>query len=268
MKFCIVGTGRCGTKLLGTTFHGHPDLAVFNESHWVPKMYEFFGEQKVGWRALLSIAEKTTWVGGEGLLEVNCRQSVFDDYGEFLDTLQIQLSRAGRLDIREFSDILAGVLYGEAVNWGDKTPDYGYYMGLLHQLWPNCKFIHLVRRPIATAHSMAKHPGFRLMVSSGHDNWCPLSFDHAYRNLELSEPGINHFLRYWFRRVNRIRDEAKRIPAAQYTEVTYEALISNPTEILTQLAYFTGTEPLDFWVDDFSKRVDPSKLVSHFSCRG
>ena len=252
---------------MGATFHGHPDLAVFNESHWIPKMYEFFGEQKVGWHALLNIAEKTTWVGGECLLAVNCQQSKFDDYAEFLDTLKSQLSRARALDIREFSEILAGVLYGEAIIWGDKTPDYGYYMGLLHQLWPDCKFIHLIRRPVATAHSMSKHPGFKLMVSSGNDNWCPLSYDYAYKNLVVSDPSISKFIQYWFRRVNRIRDEAKRIPPEQYTEVSYENLISNPYEILTRLAGFVEVDPLDSWLKGFSERVDPGKLVHRFTYR-
>jgi len=268
MKFCIVGTGRCGTKLLGTTFHGHPALAVFNESHWVPKMYEFFGEQRVGWRKLLDVADKTTWVDGENLLEVNFQQSRFDDYGEFREALQVDLSRAHVLDIREFSDVLAGVLYGAEVSWGDKTPDYGYYMGLLHQLWPQCKFIHLIRRPVATAHGMSKHPGFRLMVSSGHDNWCPLSYDHAYANLVSTDPGINQYLQYWLRRVIRIRDEAKRIPDELYTEVAYENLVRHPDDVLRQLALFVEVEAPELWLEDFANRVDPGRLVTHFKhCR-
>jgi len=264
MKFCIVGTGRCGTKLLGTTFHKHPDVAVFNESHWIPKMYEFFGEQRVCWRALLSIAERTTWVGGEPLLEVNYRQSIFDSYGEFHDTLNRELSLANKLDIREFSDILARVLFGEAMHWGDKTPDYGYYMGMLHQLWPMCRFIHLVRRPLATAHSMSKHPGFRLMVSSGHDNWCPLSFDHLYENLGISAPGIDKYLHYWRRRVNRIRDEAKRLPPGHYLELSYEGLLLNPRECIEAAARFVGVEPLDGWMAEIQETVDSGRLNSHF----
>lgn len=265
MKLCIVGTGRCGTQMLGSTFHSHPQFAVFNETHWIPKMYEFFGEQRVDWRSILAVAEKTTWVGGECLLDVNLRQSEINDYSEFYDKLKTRLSRAGRVDIREFSDMLAGVLFGEGVDWGDKTPDYGYYMGLIHQLWPECKFIHLVRKPVATAHSMAEHPGFRLMVSSGHDNWCPLSYDQAYRNLQLTDPGISKFILYWLRRINRIRDEAGRLPQAQYSEVAYEELILQPEATLANLAEFAGVEPLGDWLEQFSGGVDPDKLVVHFS---
>ena len=267
MNLCIVGTGRCGTKLLGTTFHSHPEFAVFNETHWIPKMYEFFGEQKVSWRSLLAVAEKTTWVGGECLLEVNARQCNIENYGDFLDELSMRLSRPGRLDIRQFSNILAETLFGEGVCWGDKTPDYGYYMGLLHQLWPDCKFIHLIRRPVATAHSMCTHPGFRLMVSSGHDNWCPLSFDKTYSNLAMAEPNLSQFLWYWSRRVARIRDEATRIPSGNYIEVSYENLVANPTEVLTHLADYAGVDPIETWLEGFSRRVDPHKLVSHFSHR-
>jgi hypothetical protein len=265
MKLCIVGTGRCGTKLLGTTFHKHPEFAVFNETHWIPKMYELFGEQRVAWRSLLAVAEKTTWVGGECLLEVNSQQAGIENYEEFLDELKSRLSRLSRLDIRQFSDVLAQTLYGEGVCWGDKTPDYGYYMGLLHQLWPDCKFIHLIRRPVATAHSMSLHPGFRLMVSSGHDNWCPLSFDRLYQNLTLAEPNIGQFIRYWSRRVTRIRDEATRIPSGQYLEVSFEDLVSNPNQVLAGLADYAGVDPLQSWLEGFSSNVDQSRVVSHFS---
>jgi hypothetical protein len=230
-------------------------------------MYEFFGEQKVSWRSLLAVAEKTTWVGGECLLEVNSRKSKIENYEEFLDELKSRLSRSARVDIRQFSNILAETLFGEGVSWGDKTPDYGYYMGLLHQLWPECKFIHLIRRPLATAHSMFPHPGFRLMVSSGHDNWCPLSFDKAYQNLAMAEPDISQFIWYWSRRVARIRDEATRIPRAQYLEVSFEHLVAGPSEVLTQLADYVGVDPIESWLEGFSQNVDPRKLVSHFSHR-
>ena len=227
-------------------------------------MYEFFGEQKVYWRSILAVAEKTTWVGGECLLEVNLRESEISSYAEFDERLKTRLSRAGRVDIREFSEILSAVLFGEGLEWGDKTPDYGYYMGLIHQLWPECKFIHIVRKPVATAHSMSEHPGFRLMVSSGHDNWCPLSFDKLYDNLKLSDPGINKFILYWSRRVNRIRDEATRLPQQLYREVAYEELIARPEATLAILAEYVGLEPRGDWLDHFSGKVDPGRLLAHF----
>ncbi|MGH7834224.1 MAG: sulfotransferase, partial [Candidatus Binatia bacterium] len=45
MFVCIVGTSRCGTTLLRQMMHEHPDLVVFRETHWLPKLVEFFGMQ-------------------------------------------------------------------------------------------------------------------------------------------------------------------------------------------------------------------------------
>ena len=264
MKLCIVGAGRCGSKLLGDTFHSHPNLAIYNETHWIPKMYEFFGEQKVGWRALSNIAERTSWIGGENLLVENCKLSRFESYTEFRDELETRMSQKGILDIREFADILSDVLFG-SVEWGDKTPDYGYYMGLLHQLWPSCKFIHLIRDPLASAHGMLVHPGFQLMVSSGHDNWCPLSFDHMYRNLKTSKPAISQYLDYCCRRVARIRDEATRIPAKHYTEVRYEDLLLNPEKTLRRLAHFVDTPDLASWIHDFVTTIRPERNPTSYA---
>ena len=265
MKLCIVGSGRCGSNLLGTTFHSHPGLAVFNESHWLPKMYEMYGLRRVPWRELLRIAEKTTWVGGERLLEVNLQQSDHSDYSSFYSELNFRLSRAGTVDIREFSDILVETLFGKNIEWGDKTPDYGYYLQVLHELWPDCKFIHLIRRPLAVASSMSKHPGFKLMVSSGHDNWCPLSYDRLYESLEPGEPGINEYLLYWRRRVSRIRDEAKRVPAQLYKEIWYEDLLSHPVEKLSELADYVGVEQDKDWLHSFAQRVDASRASAHIT---
>ena len=47
MKFCVVGTGRCGTRLLRSMLNTHPELFVFNETHWLVNLYDAFGTAEV-----------------------------------------------------------------------------------------------------------------------------------------------------------------------------------------------------------------------------
>ena len=42
MNFCIVGTGRCGTTLMAKLFNSHEQIFIFNETHFIPKLYVKF----------------------------------------------------------------------------------------------------------------------------------------------------------------------------------------------------------------------------------
>lgn len=248
MFVCIVGTSRCGTTLLRHMMHDHPDLVVFRETHWLPKLIECFGTQKVPPEALLAVVEKTTRVGGEDLLSVNLAYSPFETKQDLLAALRSALGRSGYLTIQAFSALLVRTLFDWAGLWGDKTPDYGFYMGSIQSLWPRCRFIHLIRDGLATAHSMARHPGCQLMLSAGVDNWCSLSYDRLFEKYQVAPLPLQDYVASWRRRLNRIRDEANRLREGTYREVRYEDLIREPQTTLAGICSFLGLSSPGAWL--------------------
>ncbi len=259
MKVCIVGTSRCGTTLLRSMLHQHPELKLFNETHWLPKMYEQYGHQKVTWHELLAIAEKTSWDTGRDLFDVNQEYSVFSSRDELLQAFRAELRKTGHLTIAEFSDTLARVAFDNPVNWGDKTPDYGYYMAQIQSLWPQCRFIHIVRDGLVTARSMSRHSGCQLMVAAGYDNWCALSYDRLYEKYPLKASPLPAFIASWCRRMRRIRDEATRLARGSYLEVNYENLLSSPHQALQRICQFLQLTDSEEWRAQASASINPDK---------
>lgn len=211
-------------------------------------MFEFFGTQQVPAYELLAVAEKTTWDSGKDLFSVNLTYSQFDTREALMEELNKQLGNR-QLTIQKFSNITANVLFGQDTQWGDKTPDYGFHMQMLQQLWPECRFVHIVRDGISTARSMSRHGGCQLMVSAGYDNWCALSYDRLYSQYSIRTMPLQDFISSWRRRVNRIRDEAGRLRAHSYLELSYEHLVENSARELTRLAEFLDIDAGTDWID-------------------
>jgi hypothetical protein len=157
-------------------------------------------------------------------------------------------------------DELFGVKPGAALR-GDKTPDYGFYMGLLQRLWPQTRFVHVVRNGIDTARSMSLHPGCQLMISAGFDNWVPLCFDGEYQRYKRLDLPLRAYVGSWRRRMARIREEATMLKNDTYLEVRYETLIVEPATVLKAVATHLELELDQAWLDHCSKLVRP-RVVS------
>ena len=173
---------------------------------------------------------------------------VFFSRDQLMREFRSRLETRGEVTIQEFSDILAQILFGEKTRWGDKTPDYGFYMTQLQLLWPECKFVHVVRGGLATARSLSRHPACMLMTSNGFDNWCSLSFDRIYEKYQIRSLPLDDYVAAWRRRHSRIRDEAKRLRQGTYQEIRYESLLSDTEPALREVAEHLGLEVSTDWL--------------------
>ena len=73
MKFCIVGSGRCGTTLLGHIFNDHPDVLLYLESYWHAAMFARYGLAAVAPRLLQDVVRRTTFPGGTPVIHNTLR---------------------------------------------------------------------------------------------------------------------------------------------------------------------------------------------------
>lgn len=106
-------------------------------------------------------------------------------------------------------------LHGKA-RWGEKTPLYGRHMSRIHALLPEAHFVHIIR--------------------DGRDSAV------SYRNVWFG-PGndVEAHARMWVADISTARAQA-RVPGLPYMEVRFEALVSRPVEVLTDICRFIAID--------------------------
>lgn len=111
-----------------------------------------------------------------------------------------------------------------ANRWGGKTPDYSIYTAELLELFPDAKFVHIIRDGRDVALSL-----FRL-------DWGAKSPIVAAK--------------HWKERVEAACNFGRTLDNSQYLEIRYEHLVQFPEELFENLIHF-----LD-WEDDRYKIID------------
>jgi Sulfotransferase family len=132
----FVGCPRSGTTLLRRIADAHPQLAVVHESRWIPRTFEHrLGLTPEGFVTSKLLAR---------LLREPKRLRALEMSGS-----ELQAFFADH-DSVHFSDFVSALFdfYGERHGKhlvGDKSPGYVRYLPLLHDLWPETKFVHIIR---------------------------------------------------------------------------------------------------------------------------
>ncbi len=216
----IVGANRSGTTLLRLILNAHSEMAIPDEINY---FYSFRGASDYRrWWA----PDLTT-----------------DEYAEFVDDfLQTNRAVTPELDVERLrEEILSGPPnlrrpyrlllerwaqhYGKS-RWGEKTPGNLYSAHLIMSMFPDARFIQLVRDPRAVVHSMQRVSFFPDDVIFNALN-LRKSLTDGQAHLETS------------------------VPASQRMTVRYEDLVEDPVPLLRRLCTFAG---LDF---------EPSMLAFH-----
>ena len=142
-----------------------------------------------------------------------------------------------RLDVDGVARLLRqGMTSGEAIGavfaayalehgkprWGDKTPAYMRYLGLLERLFPGALYVHLVR--------------------DGRD--CALSFlgmpDEASTRSWAHPEDVPGFACQWVTEVRAARKLGRRVGAERYLEVRYEDLVNEPAAVVERVCAFAS----------------------------
>ncbi|CAN5699222.1 sulfotransferase [soil metagenome] len=140
--FFVVGSARSGTTLLRLMLNAHPDVAVPPESRFITELYT---EEEVD-------AEATLRALGD--------HHRFGAWELSLDDVRRELGRTGTV---RFVDVISAAYraYTKAhgkTRWGDKTPRYVEHIPLISGLFPDARFVHLVRDGRNVALSYADVP--------------------------------------------------------------------------------------------------------------
>ncbi|WP_223462055.1 sulfotransferase family protein [Pseudomonas sp. A-R-26] len=224
----IIGTGRCGTSWLGQMLNSHAEVCVPPE---IQLLFEYSGN---GDRLFEAFSQAgPSGLDGEliaSIIKQGCphKLEMFFDYAEFCCREDTPRSSAA-VFVEAF---YAAIAKAHGKTWLiEQTPWYGQRLDLVSRIFPNAKFIHVVRDGRDVALSFARTPWW-----------------HASPRLNLSR---------WQREIKKIAlDAAFYLDASAYLEVKYESLVANTEFELERICEFLG-------IDFDPCMLNPKKLIDY-----
>ena len=200
----IVGLSRSGTKLLRDLLNNHSMIHLpTTETKIIPKIlykYKDYDIESIFNYYKLSLFYKREGVDGlkKILVEQNVRKAS--------DFIEVMLKYHGYKDYD---------LWNKNMIWGDKTPNYLRYPGLLKKNFPYMKIIHIIRDP-------------RDRVLSANKAWSN-SILRAADNWRLEVKNFDNW-------------KNKEVNKDNSYEIYYESLLKQPVKNLKAICDYLGIE--------------------------
>ena len=120
--------------------------------------------------------------------------------------------------------------------WAEKTPAHVFHIDLIHEIFPQAQFIHMIRNGRDVVRSL--------------------------QNMLFGPRDIRWSTKRWIESVQAGRVSGEKLPKGQYLEIRYEDLLRNPEQILKQLCEFVR-EPWMPQMLDFHKPENNSWHLKH-----
>ncbi len=206
--FFIIGVHRSGTTLLRYTLSSHPRIHIPPETDFIPYFFgkhphEHLSQGRVS-KILHVIFTRyrfiEDWQGPPPDPEIFYKEMKSHDPAGFLEALYTVYARQNN-----------------ALRWGDKTPIYASYVDLIHTIFPNAKFLHIIRDPFDSAISLLE----KYQADEFH-----IDIYFAARN--------------WVRRIRAVQVSQNKLPPAQFLEVRYEKYVQDPEYETRKACDFLG----------------------------
>jgi len=204
----IVGMPRSGTTLMRALLNQHPRVSLaLTESHFIPYFISTFGDpppfhtrdqvEPFIKRFQQTVFYQNLFQRGYVLhAEALYQHARLDSWASIFEVILRHFSpRPNRAD----------------AIWGDKTPGYLNHMPLLKQLYPEAKFLHILRDP-------------RDYCLSARQSWGKSIYRAAHR---------------WQATLSKARLVGQSLGDA-YLEVTYESLLGHTENVMGHIAEFLG----------------------------
>lgn len=238
-KFFIVGAQRSGTTLLRLLLNAHSQIVVTREAFFLmPLLKKKYLNRLISRNTIKNFNDDLT---RKAKIEKTCLQGTFVE-GNYPEVILQILQQHEKITVKDFIDsIFSFYCYKEGKNvWGNKTPSFFRNIDILYSLFPDAKFIHIIRDGRDVFHSMRKINPLRNNVSV-------MALDWVYK-------------------LYRIEKSFRKIPANNKATVRYEDLIEKPIETLKSICSLIGVEyesnMMDFYKSSFANTsIKHSELI-------
>ena len=200
----VLGVSRSGTTLLRVILDRSPGIAIPDESFFVPLLARRHGRTVAAERFLDDVARIPT-IRAWGLRPADVEPRI----------------RAGMRTGAAIAAIFE--TYAERAGkpcWGDKTPMYMRHLELLESLFPDARYVHLVRDGRDAALSFLEMP-------EG-------TFTRTWAHPETPA----QFACLWGKEVSDACALGRRVGSGRYHEIRYEELVTDPDGVVAGICEF------------------------------
>ena len=227
--FFILGSGRNGSTLLASTLTQYQNIHIPPEQFVLPyaimkfRLFNFFS-----WKRLTKI--------------------IWNDYKKEENTTNWKFYQENLKESKSLKGILDKV-YSSSTNkkfkiWGDKTPQNTYFIKYIFPVYPNAKYVFIVRDGRDVVNSLVKmmQPNKKYQSYSEHQLF--------QRATELWNKSINVY--DWLQQ-----------KGANLLLVKYEDFTSNPDKTINEIASFLNVELGNLQEDEKAKRMGVQNMSHH-----
>src|SRR3990172_2465569 len=226
----IVGCGRSGTTLLRAMLDSHPELAIPGESYFVVSMGRHRRRYERDGRLLTErfIADIVghprfrRW----GLQETEVREALTPSPRGYPGAVRCVFALYAHREGKE--------------RYGDKTPSYVLNIPMLARLFPEARFVHIIRDGRDVALSL--------------------------RDVQFGPGDIREAALLWKRSVKRGMRAGRQLGRGRYREVQYEELLDDPEVTLRGLCDFIEldySEEMLSYPERAGAVLAPVRLANH-----
>ena len=205
----ILGVRRSGTTLLRVMLDRNPELAVPDESYFIPQLADRHAGK----------------IDPDAFVDDLRRIPTLLEWGVDAEDVRRRL-RPGM----PVGDAIGAVYESYAAvhrkrRWGDKTPMYMRHLTLLERLFPEARYVHLIRDGRDAALSFLQMPEGVVTKTWAHPTT------------------VADFACQWRTEVEAAQALGGRVGTSRYLEVRYEDLVESPERHLEGIAEFAGLHP-------------------------
>ena len=218
--------------MLRLMLDAHSELAIPGESHFIPQV----------WNSRRRYDTRSGFDAGK-LIEDFTQTAHFGQWdlpGDEVLSLVAKLREPSMAEVIESFYVAYASHHGKC-RWGDKTPIYVLSIPLLARIFPDARFVHIIRDGRDVALSYLSVP------------WGPATIWQAARK--------------WSRHVTAGRMAGRELGSTRYMEVRYEDLVKEPAQVLTRVCEFTDL-PFESGMLEFHKdakgRIQSRPERTHF----
>jgi hypothetical protein len=209
--FFVCGAPKSGTTWIQRMLDAHPQVCCSGEGHFIEKFTIPMAEVVRNYNAQMTVVGRNVYEGKPYYPELN--QGDFDEIARAFILSRLKL-RVGDPGVRAI---------------GDKTPRYAVYLRQLSRIFPDARFIEIVRDPRDVAVSRLHHAG-RVGVK-----------DALVAGSERRAEQIRVTCEDWVRCVRAVADFAAQHPQKIVT-VRYADALGSPGEVAQRLFGFLGVD--------------------------
>jgi hypothetical protein len=198
--FFIVGSARSGTTFLRLTLNAHPEVAVPPESRFITELHE--GDEVDVQRFMARLESHPRFSAWELPIDAVKRELHGHD--------RIPYATAIRATYNAYAN------HQDKSRWGDKTPRYILNIPELARLFPDSRFIHLIRdgRDVAL----------------------------SYADVPFGPKNVAKAAAIWATRVGAGIRDGRALEPGRYLEVMYTDLVEDNEAQIKDIAEFIGVD--------------------------